>query len=120
MKRLFAVLTILGFLIVPARSDETAKWCDQPASAAIPQIEEFLANGLPVEALNEYESQAYMKAARKFLEIPELPGVTIVVASVPGKGARSFIFKADKFCARLTMPWDSHVYAMKLAKGSKI
>ncbi len=121
MKTFIAALAMLSALLISdSRADVTKEWCVQPKENATPEIALYLSKGLPVETLNEFQSQAYIKAARNFIDIPEFPGVTLVIAEVPGLGARAFFFKGENYCARLTLPWKSHEYAMKKAKGVNI
>ncbi len=121
MTRFIALLAIVsGLILAESKADVSEEWCTQDKNGAIEQIAVFLSRSLPVESLNEYQTQAYLTAARNFLDIPPMLGVTIIVAQLPGTGARGYIFKGDKYCARLTLPWNEHEFSMKKARGASI
>lgn len=118
MNRFIALLALVsGLLLVEAKADETEKWCVVPKAQAVEIIQTLANQGGNVETLKDKQAQDYLAVIRNHTEIPELPGVEVIVVTFEGQAAAAFTFKGEFTCGRVVMKWPVHKEAWKAAKG---
>jgi hypothetical protein len=118
---LYPLVIVSGLLIVDgAKADETEKWCVVSKAQAVEIIQTLANQGADVETLSGKQAQDYLQAVRNYTDIPELPGVDVVIATIEGNAAAAFTFKGEFTCGRVIMKWHVHKEAIRAAKGSAI
>lgn len=113
MKAFFALLAMVSGLILAdsAKADDTKQWCVTDRKAGEDIIAKIAEQGFPVRELDATHTAIFLSHVNSqgFISgMPSLPGVTMKVLVNPGLMIWGFIFKDDKWCARIQLGWEDY------------
>lgn len=121
MTRFIALLAVVsGLLLVESKADDRKEWCIHSKQEAVEQIFGFAQQGAEIEAIEGLQAQTYLGLLREQVEVPNLPDVTIVFATIPGRFVVGIVFSDTHRCGVFRLSWASHVIFLKKSRGETI
>lgn len=125
MTRFIALLAIVSGIILtwPAKADDTKEWCVASTDHPYKFIENVRAEGFPVHELDATNTMIFLNIVKEngyVAGVPNLPGARMVILENPGTMIWGFIFKDDKWCARIQLPWPDYQSVMQAMRPKKI
>lgn len=125
MTRFIALLAIVSGIVLtwPAKADDTAKWCVANTDKPLELIESVKAQGFPTRELDATNTLIFLSIVREneyIAGVPNLPGARMTLLINPGVLVWGLIFKDDKWCARIQLPWAEYQAVLKAMQPKNI